>query len=454
MSAAITENEFGTKKITPLFWKYSLLALAGQLFQSCSLIADGIFIGNGIGGIGLAAFSIISPLLTFFAAMAGLFTTGAATIAATRLGSGDKEGARQIYGTTVAAVLIFSVAFSVLAFFFKVPMLRAFGATDKILPFASDYLTIWLIGFPFCMLGGLAYAFTRIEEKPAIAALGYMLPILLTIPLEYVLIFRLKIGMMGAALPWIISVGFSSVLLIYLQTRGKIFKLRASDFKLDFKLLKSSLRIGFATFVIQICTTVATIIINNQIVAFGGGELEIGAFGIINGYIAYLAMLICNALVSGLQPIVSYNRGAGFTSRVAGTIKAAMVQGGIAIVAVVAIVLVFIEPISGIFAGDDAELARACTEISKIFLLMYGFGSLSMMASGYYVAVEKVGLSILTAVARIILFAVPLLFILPNFFGLSGIWMAQPSADTLAFLLAAILIAREYRQLKKQGDLQ
>lgn len=242
MSTAITENEFGTKKITPLFWKYSLLALAGQLFQSCSLIADGIFIGNGIGGIGLAAFSIISPLLTFFAAMAGLFTTGAATIAATRLGSGDREGARQIYGTTVAAVLMFSVAFSVLAFFLKVPMLRAFG------------------------------------------------------------------------------------------------------FRLDLKLLKSSLRIGFATFVIQICTTVATIIINNQIVAFGGGELEIGAFGIINGYIAYLA--------------------------------------------------------------------------------------------------------------RIILFAVPLLFILPGFFGLSGIWMAQPSADTLAFILAALLIAREYRQLRREERLQ
>lgn len=449
--ASITENEFGTKKITPLFWKYSLLALAGQLFQSCSLIADGIFIGNGIGGIGLAAFSIIAPFLTFFAAMAGLFTTGAATIAATRLGSGDKEGARQIYGTTVAAVILFSVTFSIIAFFFKEQLLTAFGATEKILPFASDYLTIWLIGFPFCMLGGLAYAFTRIEEKPAIAALGYMLPILLTIPLEYVLVFKLKIGMMGAALPWIISVGFSAILLLYLQTRGKIFKLKASDFKLDFGLLKSSLRIGFATFVIQICTTIATIIINNQIVACGGGELEIGAFGIINGYIAYLAMLICNSFVSGLQPIVSYNRGANYMRRVAETIRAAMLQGGIAIVAVVALVLFFIEPISGIFAGADEELAQACTEISRIFLLLYGFGSMSMIVSGYYVAVEKVGLSILTAVSRILLFAAPLLFILPNFFGLKGIWMAQPSADLLAFALAVILIFREYRQLRKQS---
>ncbi|MCB6367420.1 multidrug transporter MatE, partial [Intestinibacillus massiliensis] len=124
----IIENEFGTKKITPLFWKYSLLALAGQLFQSCSLIADGIFSGNGIGGIGLAAFGIIAPFLTFFAAMSGLFTTGAATMAATQLGSGDKEGARQVYGTTVAAVILFSVLFSVMAIIFREPLLTAFGA--------------------------------------------------------------------------------------------------------------------------------------------------------------------------------------------------------------------------------------------------------------------------------------------------------------------------------------
>ncbi|MCC2865143.1 hypothetical protein LK494_04320 [Anaerovorax odorimutans] len=446
----IIENEFGTKKITPLFWKYSLLALAGQLFQSCSLIADGIFIGNGIGGIGLAAFGIIAPFLTFFAAMSGLFTTGAATMAATQLGSGDKEGARQVYGTTVAAVILFSVLFSVMAIIFREPLLTAFGATESILPFAKEYLLIWLIGFPFCMLGGLAYAFTRIEEKPGIAALGYMLPIILTIPLEFFLIFKLKIGMAGAALPWIISVGFSSVLLLYLQAKGKVFRIKASDFKLDFKLLGKSLKIGFATFIIQICTTIATIIINNQIVAFGGGELEIGAFGIINGYIAFLVMLVCNSFVSGLQPIVSFNRGAGYMQRVAKTIKTAILQGGLAIVTVVALVLLFIEPISGIFAGTDQELARTCMDISKIFLLMYAFGTMSMLVSGYYVAVEKVGLSILTAVSRIILFAVPLLFILPHFWGIQGIWIAQPSADILAFALSTMLILREYHLLKQQ----
>lgn len=256
--------------------------------------------------------------------------------------------------------------------------------------------------------------------------------------------------MAGAALPWIISVGFSSVLLLYLQAKGKVFRIKASDFKLDFKLLGKSLKIGFATFVIQICTTIATIIINNQIVAFGGGELEIGAFGIINGYIAFLVMLVCNSFVSGLQPIVSFNRGAGYMQRVAKTIKTAILQGGLAIVTVVALVLLFIEPISGIFAGTDQELARTCMDISKIFLLMYAFGTMSMLVSGYYVAVEKVGLSILTAVSRIILFAVPLLFILPHFWGIQGIWIAQPSADILAFALSTMLILREYHLLKQQ----
>lgn len=445
----VSENEFGTKKITPLFWKYSLFALAGLILQTSSVVADGTFVGNGLGEIGLATIGVINPFWVITVSLMGLFGIGGSTIAATKLGEGDVEGARKVYGTIVIFTFFLSVLIAILALLNLEKLLTLLGATPEILPSALDYAVPYLIGFPICVTGSATYYFARADGQPLPSAIAYMLPAVIAIILEYIMICKMGCGMEGAAIPWVVCVGLSVLLVPYLQIKGHYFKIKASDFKIDFKIVGNAVKIGFAYFAIQICTTISTIIINNQIIATGGSETEIAAFGTINAYIAYILVLITTAFISGLQPIASFNKGTKNFKRVAELIKVSIVQSGIALIALVALAFLFAEPLVKFFVGNDAALVNTTVEIMKVYMILYAIGNISQLVSGYYQAVSKNGLAILNGIARIILFAVPLLFILPNIFGISGIWMAQPSADLLAFILAGICIIHEYKQLRK-----
>ena len=232
-----------------------------------------------------------------------------------------------------------------------------------------------------------------------------------------------------------------------MQIGKKELHIKMSDFKIDFSIVKDVTKIGMAAFLSQICTVVSTIIINHQIIVYGGSELEIASFGTINGYIAYLITLLIAAFVAGMQPIASYNLGMKSWDRVRELIKKSFIYSCVFVNLLLVIVVIFSRPIVEFFSGDDLALVDSTTSILKVFIPMYGLGSMSLFVGGYFMAAGKNIKAIVSVISRIVFFAVPLLFIVPKIMGLSGIWFAQPVADVLAFILTGILIIIEYKKL-------
>lgn len=446
------ESEFSSKSITSLFWKYSLFALAGMSVQMASTVADGFFVGNGIGPVGMGAIGIIVPFWITAVAFFNLFGIGSSILAAIKLGNGDKAGARDVYGSVVVFSFFFSIVLAIIVLLNVDAVLVKLGATPEILPAAREYVIPYLIGVPLCVVGTVGYYFTRLAERPLAASIGYMAPAIIAIIAEYIFIYKMHMGMAGSAIPWIICVGMSVLLLPYLQIVDPVFKLKVSDFKVNFGLIFGSCKIGFAMFIVNIATIFSTIMINNLIAKYGDPSLYIPVFAIINAYIAYILMIITVSFIQGIQPIVSYNYGAKLYSRVRSLIKVGVVQSSVFIILVMLIIFIFSTQIVTFFIGPVPPLVDATVATMKIYLLLYALGNVSQIVSGYFMAVEKNGLAILNGIARIIIFAVPLLIILPNYFGLNGIWMSQPGADLLSFALALVCIFNEYKNLKKQEN--
>lgn len=445
------ESEFLSKKIPTLFWKYSLFAFAGMAFQFLTVFFDGTFVGNGVGQIGLASISIIMPFWTIGLALIMLFGVGASTVAAIRLGTGDKVGARDVYGKLTAFSFLFSAAISIIVLLFLDSVLTGLGASSEVSPAAKAYMIPFLIGFPFYVAGTVAYLFTRIAEKPFIATLAYTIPAVVSIIAEYYLIFKMDMGMAGSGIAYAICTASTIFLVPYLQTKT-IFKLKASDFKPDMKVIFEAVKIGFPQFAINICTAIYAIIVNNLILKYGGTPMETAIFGIVNAYIAFIFITLTNSFCQGIQPIASYNTGAKLHSRVASLIKVGITQSTLVLIVATIILFAAADPIIKLFAGPDPMFNAAVKSVMVVFLMLYALGNVSQVASAYFISVEKIGLAIVNGISRILIFAVPLLFIMPQIFGLKGIWMAQPGADALAFALALICLIREYHKLKKMTD--
>lgn len=443
---ALPESEFTTKKIPVLFWKYSIFAFAGMFFQFLTVFFDGTFVGNGVGPLGLAAVSIIVPFWTFGLALIMLFGVGASTVAAIKLGNGDVGGARLVYGKLILFAFFFSLILSIIIMVCLNSVLTALGAAEEVLPAARAYMIPFLIGFPFYVAGTVAYLFTRVAEKPFIATLAYTVPAVISILLEYFMIFKWDFGMTGSGIAYVICTASTAFLVPYLQTKT-VFKIKSTDFKIDWKTTLGCTKIGFPQFAINIATAINTIIVNNMILRYGGTPMETAIFGIINAYIAFIFVTVTNSFCQGIQPIASYNIGAKQYPRVASLIKVGVTQSTLILIATTAIVFLAADPIIRLFVGPDPEFNGAVKAVMMVFLLLFAFGNVSQVASAYFISVEKIGLAILNGIARILIFAVPLLLILPRIFGLSGIWMAQPGADALAFILAVICLVREYRRL-------
>lgn len=442
-------NEFAVKKITPLFWKYSILALAGLILQAASVIADGIFVGNSIGSIGIATIGIISSLWTILVALMSLFGIGGSTIIANKLGEGLVEEARQAY----AAITIFMFLFSLVLTFFALAnaerILIFLGATKEILPYALDYAVPFFIGMPVTITGASVYYFARAIGKPLASALAYMVPAIIAIVLEYLFLFKLGFGMEASSITWVICVGMAFLLIFYLQFSKDGLKIKASDFKIKFRYVWTAIKIGFAPFVIQLSVILTTVIVNRQITNYGKGELEIAAFATINAYIIYIIMLLCNSLISGLLPIASFNYGMSNYARVRELLKKSTVQSVIGLTALLALVFLFAKPIVAFFVGNDALMIERTISIMKVFLPLYTFGLLALIISGYFQALEMNGSALVSGLSRIVL-STPLLFILPGIFGYNGIWYAQPVSDILAFAISVVMIVRENKRLAKK----
>ena len=451
--ALTMDSELLTKPMTGLFWKYSVLALVGILFSCLAVILDGFFMGNGVGEMALAAIAVAVSFMYFAMGLSSMLGIGATTVAGIKLGDGDEEGARDVYGTILVFGLIVSVVVGALCLIFMKPLLTLLGATSDIYPYAADYAKVFFAMLPTCVLGQIAYYFCRLAEKPTPAAIFFVAGGLGAIVVEYILVFKCHWGTAASAWDFVIGLAATIFLIPYLQCTKNVFKLSARNLKMNFKYVAETIRIGFPMFLLQFCPMITTAVINNQIVAQGGSDLHIAAFGIFNAYIVYVMNAIVTGFTAGMQPIASVCYGAKASGRVRSLIRTGMVQSFLAILVIEILVMVFANPLVQFFAGGAGELADITVSALRIYIVLFAFGSIATLAGGYYISIDKIGLALINSTTRVVIFCVPLLFILPKIIGLNGVWAAQPVADALAFVLAAVCIVKEYKRLGEDETL-
>ncbi|WMJ81823.1 MATE family efflux transporter [Clostridium sp. MB40-C1] len=433
------------EKIGKLLLKFFIPAVIGNLVNALYNIVDRVYIGRGVGDLALAGLSITFPIMIVIAGFGMLMGIGGSVLESLNLGKKDKENADKVLGNTFVLIIISSIVVSILCFIIKNPLLKAFGASANTIQYADEYLSIILLGTIVQNLGFGLNNSIRSEGNANIAMITMIIGAALNIILDPIFIFVFHMGVKGAAIATVISQTANAVWVIsHFRSKKSVLKLKKENLKLDLKIVKGIVAIGMAPFAIQVAGSAVNILLNKQLIVYSG-DSAIGAMGVINS----ISMLIIMSIISvtqAAQPIIGYNYGAKLYSRVKKTLKLAV--SGAVFIGIVSDVIIqlFPENIISIFNKEPNLIAIGSHGI-KIFLCMLPIIGYQIIGSNYFQAIGKAKISMLLAMLRQVLVLIPLLLILPKHLGITGVWIAAPISDTIAFFITAFMFKKEVKKL-------
>jgi putative MATE family efflux protein len=443
-------NKLGTDKISSLLLEFSIPAVIGMFVNAVYNIVDRIFIGNApdLGSLGLAAVSISYPVTLVMIAFGLLVGVGGATRFSISLGKKETTKAQYYLGNGVTLAVLAGLTFTILGNIFLEPILRNIGASDAVLPFASEYLSIILFGAVFQSLAMTMNNFARADGNPRISMISMMIGAGFNIVFDYILIMQLGWGMKGAAFATI-GGQFLSVVwqLTYFTGKRSNVRLRLKNMKLKFTYVKEILTTGIPAFLLQIANSILNVIINATLVKYGG-DVAISVAGIITSATTLVIMMI-SGLTQGLQPIISYNTGAGQIDRVKQALKIASIAAFIITTTGFLFIQFFPEFVVTLFNQETAVVALG-TKAIRIWTLGFPLVGLQIVWSNYFQAVGEVRLASFLNLARQLIFLTPLLLILSSIYGLYGVYAAVPLADVIAFFVSLYFIRKKLPRSRKR----
>jgi putative MATE family efflux protein len=347
-------------------------------------------------------------------------------------------------------MLLVSVLIMVVTYLLKVPILRSFGSTQETFQYANDYLDIILAGTLFMVVGFSLNNVIRSEGNARIAMMSMVISGGTNIILDPIFIFWLDMGVKGAAYATVISM-FVLMVWVLAHFRGSrsVIKLKNKNVRVNRGILVEIVAIGMAPFSMQIANSFVQGLLNKKLIIFGG-DLAVGAMGIVNSVVSLVIMAIV-AINMASQPIIGFNYGAKSVSRV----KEALRLSVIAATVIALGAFTFIEAIPGalvrLFNSDSQELYRISVHGLRLVILALPVVGFQVVASHFFQAIGKARLAMFATLFRQVIGLIPLLFILPGFWGISGIWLAYPIADTMAATAVSILLIREWRRLPEMA---
>ncbi len=441
-------EEMRDKSIGSLLWNFSLPAIVGMLVNSLYNVIDRIFVGRGIGSVAIAATTVAFPIMIVLMAVSILIGVGATALISIRLGEQKKEEADQIAGNAMGMLILLPAFFAAIFFIFTEPIIIAFGASPEVLPFARDFTQIIMLGSVFGSISMGMNNFIRAEGNPKVAMYTQILGAVVNIVLNYVFIFVFGWGMKGSAFATILAQAISAIWVLgYFFTGRSLVKLRARNLRPSWPILSGIMAIGFAPFAMQIASSIQQVILNKTLMAHGG-DMALSAIGIIMS-IATLLFMPVFGLAQGAQPIIGFNYGAKLYKRVAATWKLAVWAGSaIALVGYLAL-HIWSTQLVGLFSSGDIALTALTTHAMLIYMALIPIVGFQIVSSTYFQAVGKARQAAVLSLSRQVLFFIPLLLILPRYWGVEGVWRAAPIADMLAVMLTASLMYFEMRKLKQ-----
>ena len=435
----------GEDEISTLIWKFSLPAIVGMVVNALYNVVDSIFVGHGVGEIGLAAVTIAFPIMIILMAFGMLVGVGASAVVSLRLGQHKQEDAEKILGNAFTLAAILAVTLSAGLLFFLDPILISLGAQPNVLPYARDFTRIILLGSIFMYIGFGLNNIVRAEGNPRMAMLTVLISAALNIVLNPLFIFTFDLGISGSALATVVSQGVSAIwVLVYFLGEKSLLKLRISNLFLDKQIVMSIFEIGLSPFLMQLAASVVTVVFNYSLLKFGG-ELAVASIGIINR-IAMLMLMPIFGLSQGIQPIIGYNYGAKNYSRVTKTLKIGIYIGTIFATIGFLIVELFDKQIMMLF-NDNPELISIGAQGMRLQLCMLPVIGFQIIGANYFQAVGKAGYAIVLSMSRQVILLIPLILILPGWLGLNGAWLASPIADLASAIVTGLFLFKEFRQL-------
>lgn len=449
------ENILGKEKIGKLIRKFSIPCIISMLVNSLYNIVDQIFIGQGVGYLGNGATNVVFPLVMIGLAFSLMFGDGSSAYLSLKLGEKKKKEAEIGIGNGMLLSTIVSIIFCIATLIFLPQLLKLFGCTENLKSYALTYGSIIAIGLPFSMIGITLNSIIRADGSPKYSMVTMVAGAILNTILDPIFIFVLHKGVEGAAIATVISQILTFVLNIAYIKRFKTIKITKDCLKLKANVCKKIAMLGISSFITQMSIVCVMTAENNLLGKYGaeskfGAEIPITVLGIVMKINQILNSIIIG-IAAGSQPILGYNYGAKKFNRVKQTLK--IVLGSSVIISTAAFILFQTIPdkLIQIFgSGDENYMEFACLAF-RTYLLLCIFNGVQIPSGIFFQAIGKSTKSAILSLSRQIVILIPAMIILSHIFGIMGVLSAGPVADGLAFILAAILLAREIKHLKNNG---
>jgi putative MATE family efflux protein len=440
--------ELGTKPVGKLLLQYALPAIIAMTASSLYNIIDRIFIGHVVGAMAISGLAITFPFMNLSAAFGAAVGVGASTAISVKLGQRDYQTAIKLLGNTVTLNLLVGFVFAVVCLAFLDPILLFFGASLQTISYARDFMQVILAGNMITHMYFGMNAVLRSVGKPRQAMYSTIFTVVMNILLDVVFIFWWGWGIRGAALATIIS---QSLALIYqinlLADKSQILHFKRGIYKLKADLVKNILGIGISPFLMNVCACIVVIFMNNQFVKYGG-DLSVGSYGIANAIGTVFVMFIMG-VNQGMQPIAGYNYGSQQTDRLMRVLKLSILTAT-CIMTVGWLIAMFIPNFCARMFTTDETLIRLSVKAIRINMLVFPVIGFQMVVTNFFQCIGKVRISIFLSLSRQLLFLLPLLAVLPNFFGVDGVWYSLPASDLISAIVTAGIMFVFMRKFKKQ----
>ena len=439
--------ELGTKPVGGLLLQYALPAIIAMTASSLYNMVDSIFIGQGVGALAISGLAVTFPFMNLSAAFGAGVGVGASSYLSVKLGQKDYSSAQRILGNNITLNIIVGLLFMAVSLVFLDPILYFFGASEQTIPYAREYMIVILLGNVITHLYFGTNAVLRAASKPREAMYITIFTVVLNSILDPLFIYTFDMGISGAAYATVLSQAIALVLQTRLFCNPKeMLHLKRGIYSIDLTIVKNILGIGVSPFAMNATACLVSIFINQRLLQYGG-DLAVGAYGIANR-VAFIFIMINFGVNQGMQPIAGYNYGAQKYDRLMRVLTLAMIAGT-CVTTSGFLVAEFMPHLCVRLFTKDAVLTELSVNGIRLMMAAMPIVGYQMVVTNFFQSIGKAKISIFLSLSRQLLFLVPLLGILPLFFGITGVWIAMPISDTFSAIFALVMMVRYMRMFKK-----
>lgn len=436
----VTADELGTQDIKKLLIKQAVPSSIGILFMSVNILIDTIFVGQWIGSLAIAAVTVVLPITFLISSLGMAIGVGGGSVLSRALGANDREKALLTFGNQIKMTFLLAFIFVLFGLIFSDEMLMLFGAKGAIIKPAKEFFTPIIISVPFLALSMMGNNVIRAEGKAKFAMVAMIIPAFVNIGLDILFIKFMNLGMFGAALATAISYTTCFLFVLWFFMFKSEMRLKMRHFKFKTQIIKEITELSFVTFSRQGVVSILAIILNHTLYSYGG-EHSVAIYGIISRMLMF-ALFPILGITQGFLPIAGFNYGAQNHDRVKDTVLLSIKYSAVLATIIFVVILIFAQPIVTIFTSDATVINQTPNALRWVFAAS-PIIAIQLIGAAYFQAAGKAKKALLLTLSKQGFFLIPLVLILPNFFGIFGVWIAFPIADILSTILTGYFLKKE-----------